>query len=945
MTTELPSVNSTTSISDNADLRNYYENLLFNNSSGRSLADLPRKQEFSQQQQQQQQQLQQNSPSASAHQQIHEQQGQQNSQAPQQIHQQQGNQDVHDLEGSVDFVNGFHAINGSSFTNFRQAPTMTPSNSEPVVDSPTIDPLSQQQQLFQQAADQQQRTVTSSTAPHNSSTAAATAAAAAATATAAQRQPASQSLFYSTQGSLGSMGGFTLDFDRNNSRTSSAGNDASAAYAGGYAKQGTSPGSMVSSLNADPFFDLPPIFQQHREPLEARKQQYLGARRSSYISDTLIHGHLAPFTGTAAAAPPSSMAATANMGVQPAASVFPTAMDPAAPYPLNSFATPANPANPPPMSAAPGTLGTPMYDVPDATTQVRPLTTAPATMYGGILQPQILQQFPPRRNTQPVNSLSIPPVSTPIKTPAAPLGTRNRYLSFSKSNQQHQQQQVQQQPDQQHPQQHRQPQQSAQQVSPHQQDMSLPSTAAVGAATMKSGTAGQVPLDNGLVLVNGQKIASSSDLQALYADCGSKYFSGFSAYEFTDYIKLMLNPSAGSEQDSKKQSIFNFLAFLKSCNLNYNPQSDAFVSGEKQSYLGSSTRHGNRDGADAAGSAALGNQERRPSTASTYLHYKPLVLVSLKNGKLELLSTPQNTNILMQRGDLVIIDGDRGKDLALVVEPVVDLDLALFVNFLKKKIHFDSLITSRSQHHPNDKFIYSLIQSTKGQNEELNSKLYDVIELTQLIVPSKQVLRFATPWEITTKLYNKFQDELKALHIAQLKLKSLNSGFSHHHHGHAHGHSNTNDHLAASSNVGNGGSSQLGNGGSAGSVGRPQLNIKILNAEFQFDRKKLTFYYFCEERNDFRELIKELFKFYKTRIWLCAIPNNLGIDHKYYDSQRKELKMYQEMMQHYAVEDLADANAQQGAGFIVAPALNKIELDNFQIGVYKELVNELFGNR
>lgn len=276
--------------------------------------------------------------------------------------------------------------------------------------------------------------------------------------------------------------------------------------------------------------------------------------------------------------------------------------------------------------------------------------------------------------------------------------------------------------------------------------MSLPPAAAVAAATMKGNAAGQVPLDNGLVLVNGQRIASSADLQALYADCGSKYFSGRPVYEFADYIKSMLNPSAGNQDDPMKQSIFKFLAFLKSCNLNYNPQSDAFVSGEKQSQLSGSGRHGSGNANDPSGSAAIGNQERRPSTASAYLHYKPLVLVSLKNGKLELLSTPQNTNILMQRGDLVIIDGDRGKDLALVVEPVVDLDLALFVNFLKKKIHFDSLITSRSQHHPNSKFIHSLIQSTKSQNEELNAKLYDVIELTQLIVPSKQVLRFATPW-------------------------------------------------------------------------------------------------------------------------------------------------------------------------------------------------------
>ncbi|GAV50524.1 hypothetical protein ZYGR_0W00500 [Zygosaccharomyces rouxii] len=930
MTTELPSINSTTSISDNADLRNYYENLLFKNSSGRSLADLPRGQEFSQQSQQ-------DSPRSRNQQRILQHHQQQQNPQPQQ--QQQRSQNQHNPENTVDFINGFHASNGSPFHSFRQAPSMTPSNSEPVLNSPTADPLSQQQQqqqqqLYQQAAAQQQAGTSATTASNPT--------AAAAAAAAAQQQSGRHSMFYTPQDPLGSMGGFTLDFDRNNNRNSSVSNDASATYAG-YTKQSVSPGSMVSSLNADPFFDLPPIFQQHREPLEERKQQYLGARRSSYISDTLIHGNLASFMGANAPPPPPTTATTASMAAPPTATMFPTALDPTeAAYPLGPFAAPANP---PSMPTTAGPMGAPLSDVPDAASQVRSLTTAPAAMYGGFLQPQMLQQLPPRRNTQPVNSLATPPISAPFKTSAAPLGARNRYLNFSKSNQQQQPQQ--QNPQQQlHQNQHqprRQSQQHGQQVSPHQQDMPIPPTAAVAAAAMNGNAAGQVPLDNGLVLVNGQRIASSPDLQALYADCGSKYFSGGQVYDFADYIKSMLNPAAGDQDDLKKQSIFKFLAFLKSCNLNYNAQSDAFVSGEKQSHMGASSRKGSGNGNDPT---AIGNQDRRPSTASTYLHYKPLVLVSLKNGKLELLSTPQNTNILMQRGDLVIIDGDRGKDLALVVEPVVDLDLALFVNFLKKKIHFDSLITSRSQHHPNNRFVHSLIQSTKGQSEELNSKLYDVIELTQLIVPSKQVLRFATPWEITTNLHNKFQDELKALHIAQLKLKSLNSGFSHHHHGHGHGHAHGNEHIitttTAANNNENG--SPNANNGNGNSVGRPQLNIKILNAEFQFDRKKLTFYYFCEERNDFRELIKELFKFYKTRIWLCAIPNNLGIDQKYYNSQRKELKMYQEMMQHYAVDDLADANAQQGAGFIVAPALNKIELDNFQIGVYKELVNELFGN-
>lgn len=34
------------------------------------------------------------------------------------------------------------------------------------------------------------------------------------------------------------------------------------------------------------------------------------------------------------------------------------------------------------------------------------------------------------------------------------------------------------------------------------------------------------------------------------------------------------------------------------------------------------------------------------------------------------------------------------------------------------------------------------------------------------------------------------------------------------------------------------------------------------------DRRKLTFYFIAEKRVDFRELVRELFKLYKTRIWM-----------------------------------------------------------------------------
>lgn len=47
--------------------------------------------------------------------------------------------------------------------------------------------------------------------------------------------------------------------------------------------------------------------------------------------------------------------------------------------------------------------------------------------------------------------------------------------------------------------------------------------------------------------------------------------------------------------------------------------------------------------------------------------------------------------------------------------------------------------------------------------------------------------------------------------------------------------------------------------------------MKLIDAEYQFDRKKLIFYYSTRKRIDFRELVRELFRFYKTRIWMLAV--------------------------------------------------------------------------
>ncbi|KNE55480.1 hypothetical protein AMAG_17788 [Allomyces macrogynus ATCC 38327] len=54
-------------------------------------------------------------------------------------------------------------------------------------------------------------------------------------------------------------------------------------------------------------------------------------------------------------------------------------------------------------------------------------------------------------------------------------------------------------------------------------------------------------------------------------------------------------------------------------------------------------------------------------------------------------------------------------------------------------------------------------------------------------------------------------------------------------------------------------------------VRQRKLPMEVVDAEYQWDRRRLTFYFVADHRIDFRELVRELFKIYKTRIWMMAV--------------------------------------------------------------------------
>ena len=47
--------------------------------------------------------------------------------------------------------------------------------------------------------------------------------------------------------------------------------------------------------------------------------------------------------------------------------------------------------------------------------------------------------------------------------------------------------------------------------------------------------------------------------------------------------------------------------------------------------------------------------------------------------------------------------------------------------------------------------------------------------------------------------------------------------------------------------------------------------MSIIDAEFQCDRHKLTYFFEAAKRVDFRDLVSELFSMYKTRIWMAQV--------------------------------------------------------------------------
>lgn len=222
---------------------------------------------------------------------------------------------------------------------------------------------------------------------------------------------------------------------------------------------------------------------------------------------------------------------------------------------------------------------------------------------------------------------------------------------------------------------------------------------------------------------------------------------------------------------------------------------------------------------------------------SMSMHAQPrsqqlLYFVTFKACRGDVFYVQEGTGLRVRVGDLVIVEADRGTDLGTVIAENISWQRAkeLKEQYAKEQYNVLMMYASRrttaaappaassaglngangspfANGSSTGSMGHGHAQGQEGQTADLKPKM---------------IKRLAQPHEIQT-LRDKEANEAKAKRVCQQK------------------------------------------------VLEHRLPMEILDAEFQMDWKKLTFYYFADSYINFNSLVTDLFKVYKTRIWMSAM--------------------------------------------------------------------------
>lgn len=226
----------------------------------------------------------------------------------------------------------------------------------------------------------------------------------------------------------------------------------------------------------------------------------------------------------------------------------------------------------------------------------------------------------------------------------------------------------------------------------------------------------------------------------------------------------------------------------------------------------------------------------------------PLYIVEFKQGRTDLFfrsrspsQSPSNRDgEPIGRGDLVIVEADRGKDLGTVVNDSITVEQVQAFLAHQSDLTIGAAVVgaaglmggagagtgSSDETSSNASARSGSPSSTMGATAAPGGPNAGTVRPMRTINP-KRLFTKATAADTST-LYSKAQDEERALQLCISKV--LQRG----------------------------------------------LPMSVVAAEMQWDRRKLTFYYTATMRVDFRDLVKELFRLYKTRIWMCHLGHPSG---------------------------------------------------------------------
>ncbi|KJZ71118.1 hypothetical protein HIM_09472 [Hirsutella minnesotensis 3608] len=209
-------------------------------------------------------------------------------------------------------------------------------------------------------------------------------------------------------------------------------------------------------------------------------------------------------------------------------------------------------------------------------------------------------------------------------------------------------------------------------------------------------------------------------------------------------------------------------------------------------------------------------------------HNQLLHVVLFKCARADVFYIQEGTGLTVKPGDLVIVEADRGTDLGTVAKDNVDWQTAKDLKEHYAEEHYKWLMMySQGAAAAQEGSGPGLLSSTSGYHGSAIGGMgppsqHHMQEPSSGDLRPKLIKRLAQNHEVHS-LRDKEGQEAKAKRVCMQKVKE-------------HG-----------------------------------LNMEILDAEFQMDWKKLTFYYFADSYINFNSLVTDLFKIYKTRIWMSAI--------------------------------------------------------------------------